>query len=66
MADRYWEYYDDQSSEDFDEISYVDLQGALIVVKTQPDLERQVAEIRRRCGADTEIKVYAKEGACLV
>lgn len=65
MDDRYWELYDDQTSADFSELSYVDLQGHQIVVPTEEDLAKQVYDIRRRVGASTEIKLYAREVACV-
>lgn len=64
-ADRYWEYYDDQSSSEFSEVGYTDLSGKEIIVPTQEDLAAQVFEIRRKFGADSEIKVYAKSAAAL-
>lgn len=65
MDDRYWELYDDQTSADFSELSYVDLQGHTIVVPTEADLAKQVYDIRRRVGASTEIKLYAREAVCV-
>lgn len=60
-GERYWEFYDDQTSEEFSEVSYVDLIGNVVTVPTESDLAAQVFEIRRRFGADTEIKVYARQ-----
>lgn len=54
----YWEIYDDQSSTDFSELSYINLSGVEVCVSTEEDLEAQVREIRRTTGRDTEIKVY--------
>lgn len=61
--DRYWELYDDQTSADFDELSYVDLGGKTVYAATEDDIAAQVFEIRRRVGADTEIRVYARQNA---
>lgn len=60
-AERYWEFYDDQTSENFSEVSYVDLSGNVVMVPAEVDLAAQVFEIRRRFGSDTEIKVYARQ-----
>lgn len=60
MSDKYWEFYDDQSSDDFDELSYTSLSGEEIRVPTLPNLEEQVHEILRQNGCNTEIKVYAR------
>ncbi|MCM1234402.1 MAG: hypothetical protein NC489_30240 [Ruminococcus flavefaciens] len=62
-TNRYWELYDDQSSEDFTELSYVNLKGETVFVPTEQDLASQVYDLRRRFGANTEIKVYAAEPA---
>lgn len=62
-TDRYWEYYDDQSSADFSEVSYTDLTGKEVHVPAEEDLTSQVYELRRRFGMDSEIKVYAREAA---
>lgn len=57
----YWEYYDDQTSDDYDKVSYTDLGGNVIIVDAEEDLAAQVYEIRRKYGADSEIKVYARQ-----
>lgn len=57
----YWEYYDDQTSVEFGTLSYVDLTGALIVIPTEDNLKKQVAEILRKNGDDTAIKVFARK-----
>ena len=57
-AERYWEVYDDQSSDEFSTLSYENLAGETVEVPTETDLETQVAEIRRVNGAATVIKVY--------
>ena len=59
--DLYWEFYDDQSSADFSYLSYFNLKNELVFTPTERNLQRQVDEIRRQCGDDVEIKVYAKE-----
>lgn len=60
MSAIYWEIYDDQSYEEFGELSYVNLSGTEIRVPTQPNLEEQVHEILRQNGNNTEIKVYRR------
>lgn len=64
--DEYWEFYDDQTSDQFGELSYVDLKGDTVRIPTETDLAAQVYEIRRRCGIDTEVRVYAREAAAVV
>ena len=58
LANKYWEYYDDQTSDEFTELSYTNLQNQIVVIPTEQNLKRQVREIRRTCGNDVEIKVY--------
>lgn len=58
--DKYWELYDDQTSEGFGKLSYLNLQGQLVTAPVEDDLQAQVFNIRRMVGADTQIKLYAR------
>jgi hypothetical protein len=60
VAEEYWEIYDDQSYEDFGELSYTNLSGVFVRIPTEPAIEQQVQEIRRLNGTDVEIKVYKR------
>ena len=61
--ERYWEIYDDQSEVNFDMLEYKDLRGTIVTEPITGSLARQAANIRRRNGRDTEIKVYKREAA---
>lgn len=58
VSTMYWETYDDQSSEDFDYVGYINISGEHIVEEVASNLTMQVAEIRRTNGQHTEVRVY--------
>lgn len=59
VKDMFWETYDDQEDGIFDFIGYHDLSGQFIVKKIDGCLADMAEEIYRRCGANTEIRVYS-------
>lgn len=54
----YWEDYDDQSESNFTHVGYVDLKGKEHLDPIVGKLVMQVAEIRRRNGNKTPVRVY--------
>ena len=59
LENNYWEFYDDQDGSGFDYLSYTSLNGEPVTVKIEKDLSRQVAEIRRCNGRNTEIRLVS-------
>lgn len=57
-ADMDWEIYDDQDDDVFTHIGYVDLSGTPHFEPIINKLVLQVAEIKRKNGNNTEIRVY--------
>lgn len=58
-----WEDYDDQVEGVFTHVGYVDLKGVPHLDPIRGKLVLQVAEIRRKNGSKTPIRVYCpKEG----
>lgn len=63
VKNMHWEDYDDQDERDFTHVGYVDLKGIQHLDPIVGKLALQVAEIRRRNGCKTSIRVYSgKEG----
>lgn len=60
MSNTYWEYYDDQTSEGFQSLEYIDRLGKIVTRPVENDLESQVNEIRRVNGANTDIKLIGE------
>ncbi len=58
VTGRYWETYDDQESSDFNYVGYQSLGGDQVVESISSDLAMQVAEIKRKNGKSTEVRVY--------
>lgn len=63
-SNMYWEIYDDQDAADFSLVGYMSLSGEQVVIPIEENLPRQVSEIRRANGSDTDIRLYRQ--SCLV
>ena len=54
----YWEDYYGQDTSSFSKLSYITRNGVREFVDIEPDIDAQIAELRRTVGSNVEIRLY--------